>query len=164
MFALRSFLFVLLLVFLLGPFPSVPAQEDYGQEIFSAQVAGIRPGGMIQVTSHGKRWDLRLACIRLPEESSGAGRKAKELLTERLMGKFVEVHIWRYTGDGEIAEGYALFEGVDIRLELTEKGLARYCPGHPDEPALEKAEKAAKAGSLGIWSDQEKGVLPLCKP
>jgi endonuclease YncB( thermonuclease family) len=105
-----------------------------------------------------------LDTIRLPNKESTARKKADELLHKRLLGKSVEVHI---LGSGYGGEkkwiGYALDDGVDVRLELIAKGLARYCRGNRREPEFELRDRQARKTGKGIWSKDQKGAIPRCQ-
>ena len=145
------------------------AQEDYlppltSEVVVVAHVVALRESGALAVKFDGTEKEVLLASIRLPNKESSARKKAAELLQKRLLGNSVEVHALgsQYGGEKKWT-GYVLRDGVDVRLELVEEGLARYCRGNRREPEFELRDRQARKAGKGIWSKDEKGAVPRCE-
>jgi endonuclease YncB( thermonuclease family) len=153
---------------LVSSISSATAQEAYtpliGEVVVVAEVIALRQTGTLKVSFDGEEKELRLDSIRLPRKDSSIREKADELLLKRLLGKTVEVHVLgsQYGGEKNWI-GYALQDGVDVRLELVAKGLARYCQGIRRQPEFELRDRQARKTEKGIWAKDKKDAVPPCE-
>ncbi len=144
-----------------GPGPSEAQVLDVllvGREVVPGRLVEIGDAGAMRIAADGGEFELRLLNVALPRQDSALGEEALDLLRERLSAQPIEVHILARPEDPDLAVGYPKVEGVDIRLELLEQGLARYCPGGASEAELEALDQAARDQGKGIWG----GSAPAC--
>ena len=163
---MNSIRLVVIVAFLSGSLGTVIAQDPFiliSEEVFFAKVVQVSQTGTLHLTSDGRKLELRLASIRLPERESSIREKADKLLRHRLVGRSVEVHLRTYGSRGEAWTGYTLLNELDPRLELVAEGFARYCPRYLQEPELERGQTGAKAAARGIWSEEQRDDLPQCE-
>ena len=133
------------------------------EEVVVAKAIEVRQSGTLRVQFNDTEAELRLDSIRLAGRGSSVREKADELLRQRLLGKSVEVHIRRSDRREHAWIGYALHDGVDVRLELVTKGLARYCQGNLRETEFERADQKARASRQGMWRERYRKAVPRCE-
>ena len=131
------------------------------EQILRAKVEGVDELGRLRLAAGDRKLDLRLDAIDFPETGDELREHAYKLLTDRLLGRTVELRL-RTPEPGERWAGLALVEGADPRIELVRSGLARYCPRNRREPELELAARSAGGEGVGIWAEGRGGELPAC--
>ena len=155
--------FLLLLWAVVVPLPAEePSFILLGEQVLSAKVVAIRQGGVLALVSDGRKFELRLASIRLPQEGSFIREAAEKFLRKQLLGKSAEAHILGSGSRGEPWTGHVVLDGSDTRIELARRGLARYCPRNMREAALVVAESTAQSARRGIWGQRQGDTVPPC--
>jgi endonuclease YncB( thermonuclease family) len=114
----------------------------------------VLDGDSLRLVCDGERVEVRLHCIDAPEKDQHPwGNRARSHL-ERITPRRVEMHPIETDRFGRaVAEVYTTGEKrLSLNLEQVERGHAavylRYC----EEPRFFRAERKARAASLGIWS------------
>lgn len=146
---------------------------------FSAQglagqfkITKVYDGDTIMAEGHDIVIYVLLAGIDAPELSSEEqepdqpyGRAAKRYLERLILNKTVEIKgygIGAYPYNHLIGEIYV--ENNNVNIAMLSKGLAEVSSGEPpsglDIGRYKEAERAAKAGSLGMWSLGDKYISP----
>jgi len=117
------------------------------------KVISITDGDTADILKDGKPLRLRFAGIDTPEKGQPFGNNAKQALSDRIGGKFVRVVVHETDRYGRaIADVYD--EQGHVNLWLVQQGLAWHYTAYSDDVGLATAEKNAKAGSRGLWSDK----------
>ncbi|MEJ7623747.1 MAG: thermonuclease family protein [Pyrinomonadaceae bacterium] len=141
-----------------GPYVSAsPAGALLTSEAATGKVVGITDGDTIKLLTEGKQITVRLAGIDAPERTQAFGNKAKQKLSDMIFGKIVAVRSSKIDKYGRTIG--QIFEGeTDVNLEMVKAGLAWHYKRYEREqsPAdrglYSKAETAARAERLGLWS------------
>jgi hypothetical protein len=135
-----------------------------GEVVVVAEVVSLGQGGALELTYDGKKKELHLDDVQLPNVDSIPRENAELMLTKRLVGRSVEVHIrGAQDPDDEKWDGYILHNGVDVRLDLVAQGLARYCGGIRREPEFERRDREARKKGKGMWAKDQGEAVPSCK-
>jgi len=122
------------------------------------KVISITDGDTADILKDGKPLRLRFAGIDTPEKGQPFGNNAKQALSDRIGGKFVRVVIQETDRYGRaIADIYD--EQGHVNLWLVQQGLAWHYTAYSDDVGLATAERDAKAGNRGLWSDR-RAVAP----
>lgn len=134
-----------------------------GEEVIPGRVLEVSDGGAMRVLSQGREFELRLYDVALASAGTASGDAALRLLRSRLVARRVEVHILGRPEKGNLAVGYLALKGVDLRRELIEQGMARYCPSSLHQPELRALEHAARSKENGFWGTTSAAdALPGC--
>ncbi len=117
------------------------------------KVISITDGDTADILKDGKPLRLRFAGIDTPEKGQPFGNTAKQVLSDRIGGKFVRVVIREVDRYGRaIADVYD--DQGHVNLWLVQQGLAWHYTAYSDDIGLAAAERDAKASSRGLWSDK----------
>lgn len=142
--------FVLLLVLLLPP--AATAVEWLGT------VVGIADGDTLTLLDAGRvRHRIRLDGIDAPEASQPFGQHARQSLAQLAHGRTARAACAKTDRYGRAVCNVTV-DGADVGLEQVRRGLAwhyvRYAREQSTQTRMDyaKAEAAARAASLGLWS------------
>lgn len=126
----------------------------YGAEILG-RVVGVSDGDTITVLDEMDkgRFRVRLFGVDAPEKRQAYGNKAKNYLSSLIFGKRVSVRFASVDRYGRIV-GRIYLEKKDICLAMIAAGFAWHYIHFDKSPAYAAAEKKARAGRLGLWSDR----------
>lgn len=126
---------------------------------YTARVVAISDGDTLTVLdAHRLQHKIRLAGIDAPEKRQPWGERARQSLGELVFERVVEVEIRKKDRYGR-AIGRVRVDGVDVNLELLQRGLAWHYKAYEREQpeqerdAYARAEREARAGRQGLWSD-----------
>lgn len=136
------------------------------------KVTKVYDGDTIMAEGHDIVIYVLLAGIDAPELSSEDqeldqpyGRASRHYLERLILNKTVEIKgygIGAYPYNHLIGEVYV--ENSNVNIAMLAKGLAEVLSGEPpsglDIGRYREAEKAAKAGGLGMWSLGDKYISP----
>lgn len=146
---------VLFSVFLIAAAVRVSAAEIVGR------VVGVSDGDTVTVLDalDGGRFRVRLFGIDAPEKGQAFGQKAKQYLSGLIFGKVVSVRFSAVDRFGRIV-GRVYSEGRDVCREMLSAGFAWHYVHYDKSPEYSAAEKQARDGRRGLWSDPSPPVPP----
>jgi endonuclease YncB( thermonuclease family) len=138
------------------PFVLLLASAASAEVFFDARVSAVFDGDTIEVVreltdGETKREKIRLAGIDAPERGQPWSRRAKQALSERVLGKQVRINAvttdrWGRT----VGEVYA--DDVCVGCELLREGHVWVFRRYSDDRVLLGLEAEARAARRGLWS------------
>ena len=130
-----------------------------GLQTFSARVVGVLDGDTIDVLSADRtQTRIRLAGIDAPEKAQPFSQRSKQLLSDLVFGKTVEIEWSKRERYGRVV-GRVLLDGRDMNLEMVKAGLAWHYKTYEREQRPEDrtlyatSETAARKKRIGLWTD-----------
>lgn len=108
-------------------------------------------GDTIAVLHGGKTVEIRLDGVDCPEAGDDFGSKAKQFTSSLAFEKVVEVR-GKENDQYDRLVARVMVNGRDLSVALVEAGLAWHFLKYSSDPVLSRAEDAAKAARIGIWS------------
>lgn len=145
-------LFPLLLPLLLTPISTIA-------DTLSGRVVGITDGDTVTVlAASNEQHKVRLMGIDAPEKKQPYGQKSKQLLSDLIYDKHVNVE-YSKTDRYRRKIGKVLINGVDANLELVKAGMAWHYKKYQNEQSPDdrvvyaQAEELAKKEGRGLWQD-----------
>ena len=126
----------------------------------TGQVVAITDGDTIKILTPAKQQiKVRLADIDTPERGQPYGRKARQVLGEKIHRRQVEVEevtIDRY----QRLVGRVFLNGRNINAEMVEDGAAWVYRKYSDDPQLIRLESQAREQGRGLWALQPDQRIP----
>lgn len=119
--------------------------------IFRGWCVKVVDGDQLVVYVNKKTLKVRLAHVDCPEMGQPFGEQARELTSSLTLKKKVQVEIKSY-GENDQLIGRVTIDGKDLSMTLVESGLAWYYKKHGSERYLSKAQRKARKGKIGLWS------------
>ena len=127
------------------------------------EVVAITDGDTIKLLTPAKQQiKVRLADIDTPERGQPYGRKARQVLGEKIHRRQVdveEVTIDRYRR----LVGRVFLGGRNINAEMVEDGAAWVYRKYSDDPQLIRLESQAREQGRGLWALQPDQRIPPWK-
>lgn len=130
-------------------------------ELWRGRVVRVIDGDTLVLLVAGRREErVRLAGIDCPERRQAFGTRAKEALLARVGGEEVAVEWGKRDRYGRVV-GKVVDGTGDVNLSLVRAGMCWWYRKYADEQSAvdqalyEAAETAARAGSVGLWSDPD---------
>ena len=124
------------------------------------EVVAITDGDTIKLLTPAKQQiKVRLADIDTPERGQPYGRKARQVLSEKIHRRQVdveEVTIDRY----QRLVGRVFLDGRNINAEMVEDGAAWVYRKYSDDPQLLRLESQAREQGRGLWALQPDQRIP----
>ena len=124
------------------------------------EVVAITDGDTIKILTPTKQQiKVRLADIDTPERGQPYGRKARQVLGEKIHRRQVdveEVTIDRY----QRLVGRVFLDGRNINAEMVEDGAAWVYRKYSDDPQLLRLESQAREQGRGLWALQPDQRIP----
>ena len=124
------------------------------------EVVAITDGDTIKILTPTKQQiKVRLADIDTPERGQPYGRKARQVLGEKIHRRQVdveEVTIDRY----QRLVGRVFLDGRNINAEMVEDGAAWVYRKYSDDPQLIRLESQAREQGRGLWALQPDQRIP----
>ena len=124
------------------------------------EVVAITDGDTIKILTPTKQQiKVRLADIDTPERGQPYGRKARQVLGEKIHRRQVdveEVTIDRY----QRLVGRVFLDGRNINAEMVEDGAAWVYRKYSDDPQLIRLESQAREQGRGLWALQPDQRMP----
>ncbi|MCP5415133.1 MAG: thermonuclease family protein [Chromatiaceae bacterium] len=124
------------------------------------EVVTITDGDTIKILTPAKQQiKVRLADIDTPERGQPYGRKARQVLGEKIHRRQVdveEVAIDRY----QRLVGRVFLDGRNINAEMVEDGAAWVYRKYSDDPQLLRLESQAREQGRGLWALQPDQRIP----
>jgi micrococcal nuclease len=139
---LRFFLFLLFL--------SVP----YPLFAWEGKIISVINGDLMTVLHDGREERLRLYGVDTPDEPQDFGKEARELTSERVLGKIVEVMPVTQDSHGNTVAIVSV-GGTTLNRELAGSGLAWVYAGNCIRPECiewKGIETEARKSRIGLWS------------
>jgi endonuclease YncB( thermonuclease family) len=131
----------------------------HGEVYFDARVVGVKDGDSIVVVRSGSEQDIRIFGIDAPERGQPWSRRAREALSQRVLGKEVRVNAVTTDRYGRtVGEVYA--DDVCVGCELLREGHAWVYRRYTDSKVLLGLEAEARAARRGLWSLPEAEQVP----
>ena len=124
------------------------------------QVVAITDGDTIKILTPAKQQiKVRLADIDTPERGQPYGRKARQVLGDKIHRRQVEVE--EVTTDRyQRLVGRVFLEGRNINAEMVEDGAAWVYRKYSDDPHLLELERQAREQGRGLWALQPDQRVP----
>ena len=98
------------------------------------------------------QFKIRLDAIDAPELGMAFGQASRKALSEKVLGKQVEVIVKTKDRYGRTV-GHVLLEKRDMNLEMIEAGLAWHYAHYDHNKRLAEAEGEARRNRIGLWRD-----------
>lgn len=102
---------------------------------------------------------VRMSSIDTPESGQPYGKKAKEILSNLIFSKTIDLKTEGADRYGRVI-GHAYIGGVHINREMVALGAAWVYRQYNNDPSLISIELAAKQSRLGLWSLPEADIVP----
>jgi endonuclease YncB( thermonuclease family) len=120
---------------------------------FDAKVISIIDGDTIHVLTANKRdVKIRLASIDAPERKQPFSTQSKQALSDKILGKMVEVKDHGNDKYGRIIADLYL-DSRWINLEMIQDGFAWHYLAYSKDTHLADAEMLARKAKKGLWID-----------
>ena len=117
------------------------------------KVIGVSDGDTITVLDGTTQIKVRLAEIDAPESKQPFGSKAKEVLSDKVFGKYVKLDVIEKDRWGRsVAKVY--LGNRHINLEMVQEGFAWNYTQYSKSAAMAEAQEYAKGKKLGLWADR----------
>jgi endonuclease YncB( thermonuclease family) len=140
----------------------VLASATLGQEtVVHGRVIAVTDGDTLKVlVGEQKLLRIRLAFCQAPEKKQAFGARAKQAVSELVLGKDIELRthaIEQY----ELTVAQVLADGKDVGTEMLRQGLAWVDDRDITDASSEiqdtyrKSQEEAKADQRGLWSDPD---------
>ena len=121
---------------------------------FTGKVVGVSDGDTITVLAAGnKQFKIRLLAIDTPESGQAFGDKAKQALSKKVFGQFVQVH-WTKQDQYKRTLGNITIGQWWINLEMVTENGAWHYKQYDKDKRFAEAEVKAKAARRGLWGGQ----------
>ena len=132
----------------------IPIDWSFGASGRLCDLDRVLDGDSLRLICDGESVEVRLHCIDAPEKDQGHwGHRSrahlKQIATARVEMRPIETDRFGRT----VAEVYtAIGKRRSLNLEQIKQGEAAVYSRYCEESRFFRAERAARAGSLGIWS------------
>jgi micrococcal nuclease len=117
---------------------------------------GVLDGDTIEVLYNRHPERIRLSGIDCPEKGQAYGQKAKQAASDLVFGN--EVTLQRHGQDryGRTLADALLMNGTNVSHELVKAGWCWWYQTYAlKDTVLERLEKNAQEGRLGLWADPQ---------
>jgi endonuclease YncB( thermonuclease family) len=147
---------LLLIGFIVELFVSTASADGFARGVrIEGQVAGVSDGDTLTLLVAGNQSvRVRLAEIDAPEKSQAFGQVSKQSLSDLTYRKTVQITVMDTDRYGRTV-GRVFVGTTDVNLVQVQKGMAWAYEQYVTDPKIPKAEKAARAAKLGLWSDAQ---------
>ena len=134
------------------PAPHVP-QHTESHAHLHLKIVGVHDGDTITgLDEDQKQFKIRLDAIDAPELGMAFGQASRKALSEKVLGKQVEVIVKTKDRYGRTV-GHVLLDKRDMNLEMIEEGMAWHYAHYDHNKRLAAAEGEARGNRIGLWSD-----------
>jgi endonuclease YncB( thermonuclease family) len=121
---------------------------------FAGRVLDVTDGDTVIVARGRGQVTVRLFGIDAPEGTQPFGREAAAMLSQRVLGKVVDVDMKDVDVYGRLVATISI-DSRDIGEELVRAGAAWHYVQYSNDPRLAAAQREARAARRGLW----KGAL-----
>lgn len=120
---------------------------------FSVRVVGISDGDTFTVINQDKlQLKIRIYGIDAPEKGQDFGSKAKQAISDLIMGKDIQIDVQSRDSWGRLISYVYTSDGRDVSLLMLQEGMAWHFVKYDDTEEYVQAEKRARAKKKGLWS------------
>lgn len=130
------------------------AALDAGAETIDARVTHVGDGDSLSVCIDRHEARVRLLYIDAPEYRQPFGKEARRSLAELCADKVARLAWEQKDRYGRILARVSCGD-VDVNVEQVRRGMAWVSRLDKPEPAFYAAQRAARQGGLGLWSDPD---------
>lgn len=130
----------------------------------TGRVVGIADGDTLTLLDeYNTQHKIRLSGIDSPEKGQPFGQVCKKSLSDRAYDRLVAVESNKLDRYGRVI-GKVVVNGQDVNLEQVRRGCGWHYKKYQNEQSIDdrlgygRAEEAARAGRIGLWSDT--GAVP----
>ena len=120
----------------------------------SGQVGSVLDGDILEVLHQGKAERIRLNGIDCPEKDQAYGERAKQAISELVVGKEVTLNTYGLDRNGRTLADVLLLDGTNVNYKLVKEGWCwwyrKYAPGNRK---LEGLENEAREARKGLWAE-----------
>jgi len=117
---------------------------------FAGRVLDVTDGDTVIVARGRGQVTVRLFGIDAPEGGQPFGREATAMLSQRVLGKVIDVDMKDVDQYGRLVAAISI-DSRDIGEELVRAGAAWHYVQYSDDPRLASAEREARAARRGLW-------------
>ena len=131
---------------------------------FTGLVVSVLDGDTIEVLHHQRPERTRLSGIDCPEKGQAYGHNAKQATSALVFGKEVTLQTFGQDKYGGTLADVLLPDGTHVNHTLVKDGwwYRKYAPGNT---VLERLERDARQGRIGLWADPfVPSVASPCSP
>lgn len=134
------------------PAPRVP-QHTESHHNLHLKIVSVHDGDTITgLDEDQKQFKIRLDAIDAPELGMAFGQASRKALSEKVLGKQVEVIVKTKDRYGRTV-GHVLLDKRDMNLEMIEAGMAWHYAHYDHNKRLAEAEQEARGNRVGLWQD-----------
>lgn len=120
---------------------------------FAVRVVGISDGDTFTVINQDKlQLKIRIFGIDAPEKGQDFGNKAKQALSDFIMGKVIQIDVQSKDSWGRLISYVYTPEGRDVSLLMLQEGMAWHFVKYDDTEKYARAEAKARTKKKGLWS------------
>ena len=124
------------------------------KHVIHGKVVGITDGDTITVLdTYQTQYKIRLAEIDTPEKKQAFGSKCKQILSDKIFGKQVEVG-WNTEDRYKRIIGFVSLGDRNINREMVAEGYAWHYKQYSKSKELDAVEEEARRNKLGLWADK----------
>jgi endonuclease YncB( thermonuclease family) len=119
----------------------------------TGKVVSVHDGDTVTILdAENVKYKVRLSGIDAPELGQDFGKRSKQTLVDKIADKMVMVETHGKDRYGRTL-GTIFIGERNVNLEMVAEGMAWWYKRYaPKDSALEKAESAARADTLGLWA------------
>lgn len=119
----------------------------------TGQVGSVLDGDILEVLHQGKAERVRLNGIDCPEKDQAYGERAKQAISDLVVGKEVMLNTYGLDRNGRTLADVLLPDGTNVNYKLVKEGWCwwyrKYAPGNRK---LEGLENEARVAKKGLWA------------
>src|SRR3989304_2246890 len=151
----RCLLYRFLILSVALTLPGIALAKDNPKkgEKLEGKVAVITDGDDVILLVDKTQYRIRLLGIDAPEESQPFGKQSTKALSDKILGKTVQVTTYGQDKYERIL-GIIQFDRRNINIEMVKEGFAWHYKQYSDSKVLAKAEEDARKAKVGLWADE----------
>lgn len=125
-------------------------------ERVTGKVVGVLEGDTIEVVYDRHQKRIRLNGIDCPEKGQPYGTKAKQAVSNLVLGKGVALETRGLDKNGRTIADVFLPDGINVGLELVRNGSCWWYPEDaPENVVLAELQRRARRAGVGLWADPD---------
>lgn len=120
---------------------------------FTVRVVGISDGDTFTAINQDKlQLKIRIYGIDAPEKGQDFGNRAKQALSDLVMGKDILIDVQSMDSWGRYIAYVFTPEGEDVSLVMLQEGMAWHFAKYDSTEKYARAESRARSSRTGLWS------------
>lgn len=120
---------------------------------FTERVVAVYDGDTIGVLHGGREERIRLSGIDAPEKRQAFGQRAKQAISDLVLGTEVTVETKSHDKYGRTLAEVRLPDGRSLNQELVRQGRAWQYQRYSKDSDLARLEQEARIARRGLWSE-----------